>query len=53
MPDECNVAIKGLVAIEVRADTIHAFASTSRIFNRLFNDPAEMGLSPGPGATPG
>ena len=39
---ECVVAIKARVPIEVLADTIHAFPSTSRIFNGLFNDAAEM-----------
>jgi pyruvate/2-oxoglutarate dehydrogenase complex dihydrolipoamide dehydrogenase (E3) component len=35
---ECVVAIKARLSIEVLADTIHAFPSTSRIFNGLFND---------------
>jgi len=35
---ECVVAIKARVTIDVLADTIHAFPSTSRIFNGLFND---------------
>jgi pyruvate/2-oxoglutarate dehydrogenase complex dihydrolipoamide dehydrogenase (E3) component len=35
---ECVVAIKARVKIEVLADTIHAFPSTSRIFNGLFAD---------------
>ncbi len=33
---ECVVAIKASVTIDVLADTIHAFPSTSRIFNGLF-----------------
>ena len=33
---ECVLAIKARVPIEVLADTIHAFPSTSRIFNGLF-----------------
>jgi pyruvate/2-oxoglutarate dehydrogenase complex dihydrolipoamide dehydrogenase (E3) component len=33
---ECVVAIKARVPIEVLADTIHAFPSTSRILNGLF-----------------
>ncbi len=37
---ECVVAIRARVPIEVLADTIHAFPSTSRIFNGLFNDAA-------------
>jgi pyruvate/2-oxoglutarate dehydrogenase complex dihydrolipoamide dehydrogenase (E3) component len=35
---ECVVAIKAAVAIDVLAETIHAFPSTSRIFNGLFAD---------------
>jgi pyruvate/2-oxoglutarate dehydrogenase complex dihydrolipoamide dehydrogenase (E3) component len=35
---ECVVAIKARVPIDVLADTIHAFPSTSRIFNGLFSD---------------
>jgi pyruvate/2-oxoglutarate dehydrogenase complex dihydrolipoamide dehydrogenase (E3) component len=35
---ECVVAIKARLPIEVLADTIHAFPSTSRIFNGLFSD---------------
>jgi pyruvate/2-oxoglutarate dehydrogenase complex dihydrolipoamide dehydrogenase (E3) component len=35
---ECVLAIKARVTIEVLADTIHAFPSTSRIFNGLFNE---------------
>jgi pyruvate/2-oxoglutarate dehydrogenase complex dihydrolipoamide dehydrogenase (E3) component len=35
---ECVVAIKARIPIDVLADTIHAFPSTSRIFNGLFND---------------
>jgi dihydrolipoamide dehydrogenase len=35
---ECVVAIKARVPIDVLADTIHAFPSTSRIFNGLFAD---------------
>ena len=35
---ECVVAIRAHVTIEVLADTIHAFPSTSRIFNGLFAD---------------
>jgi len=37
---ECVLAIKARIPIEVLADTIHAFPSTSRIFNGLFNDAA-------------
>ncbi len=33
---ECVLAIKARVKIELLADTIHAFPSTSRIFNGLF-----------------
>jgi pyruvate/2-oxoglutarate dehydrogenase complex dihydrolipoamide dehydrogenase (E3) component len=33
---ECVLAIRARVKVDVLADTIHAFPSTSRIFNRLF-----------------
>lgn len=35
---ECVVAIKARVTVDVLADTIHAFPSTSRIYNGLFAD---------------
>ena len=35
---ECVVAIRARVPMDVLADTIHAFPSTSRIFNGLFAD---------------
>jgi pyruvate/2-oxoglutarate dehydrogenase complex dihydrolipoamide dehydrogenase (E3) component len=35
---ECVLAIKARVAVDVLAETIHAFPSTSRIFNGLFAD---------------
>ncbi len=35
---ECVLAIKAHVGVDVLADTIHAFPSTSRIFNGLFAD---------------
>jgi pyruvate/2-oxoglutarate dehydrogenase complex dihydrolipoamide dehydrogenase (E3) component len=35
---ECVVAIKARIPVDVLADTIHAFPSTSRIFNGLFAD---------------
>jgi len=35
---ECVLAIKARVPVEVLAETIHAFPSTSRIFSRLFAD---------------
>ena len=35
---ECVLAIKARVTVDVLADTIHAFPSTSRIFNGLFAD---------------
>ena len=38
---ECVLAIKARVTIDVLADTIHAFPSTSRIFNGLFADAAQ------------
>ena len=33
---ECVVAIRARVKVDVLAETIHAFPSTSRIFNGLF-----------------
>ncbi|HEX7472734.1 MAG TPA: hypothetical protein VF323_06610, partial [Candidatus Limnocylindrales bacterium] len=33
---ECVLAIKARIKVEVLAETIHAFPSTSRIFNGLF-----------------
>jgi pyruvate/2-oxoglutarate dehydrogenase complex dihydrolipoamide dehydrogenase (E3) component len=38
---ECVLAIKARVPIEVLADTIHAFPSTSRILNGLFAEAAK------------
>jgi pyruvate/2-oxoglutarate dehydrogenase complex dihydrolipoamide dehydrogenase (E3) component len=35
---ECVLAIKAHVTVDVLADTIHAFPSTSRIFNGVFAD---------------
>ncbi|MBI2763444.1 MAG: NAD(P)/FAD-dependent oxidoreductase [Chloroflexi bacterium] len=37
---ECVLAIRAGVDLDVLADTIHAFPSTSRILNGLFNDAA-------------
>ena len=34
---ECVLAIKARVTVDVLADTIHAFPSTSRILNGLFD----------------
>jgi pyruvate/2-oxoglutarate dehydrogenase complex dihydrolipoamide dehydrogenase (E3) component len=42
---ECVLAIQARVKVEVLAETIHAFPSTSRIFNGLFNA-ALMELNP-------
>jgi pyruvate/2-oxoglutarate dehydrogenase complex dihydrolipoamide dehydrogenase (E3) component len=42
---ECVLAIRARVPIDVLADTIHAFPSTSRILNGLFAD-ARRALSP-------
>jgi pyruvate/2-oxoglutarate dehydrogenase complex dihydrolipoamide dehydrogenase (E3) component len=42
---ECVLAIRARVTIEVLADTIHAFPSTSRILNGLFAD-AKRDLAP-------
>ena len=39
---ECVLAIQARVKVEVLADTIHAFPSTSRIFNGLFADAAKQ-----------
>jgi len=43
---ECVLAIRARVPVEVLADTIHAFPSTSRIFNGLFAE-AARDLVPG------
>ena len=41
---ECVLAIQAHVKVDVLAETIHAFPSTSRIFNGLFADAlAELG----------
>jgi dihydrolipoamide dehydrogenase len=42
---ECVLAIRARVPVEVLADTIHAFPSTSRILNGLFAD-ARQDLAP-------
>jgi dihydrolipoamide dehydrogenase len=44
---ECVVAIKARITIDVLADTIHAFPSTSRIFDGLFTDALRELESPG------
>jgi pyruvate/2-oxoglutarate dehydrogenase complex dihydrolipoamide dehydrogenase (E3) component len=44
---ECVLAIKARTTIDVLADTIHAFPSTSRILNGLFAD-ARRSLSAPP-----
>ncbi len=47
---ECVVAIKARVTVDVLAETIHAFPSTSRIFNGLFADAMrELATGAGPG----
>lgn len=43
---ECVLAIRARVPVDVLADTIHAFPSTSRIFNGLFAE-AARDLDPG------
>ena len=43
---ECVLAIRARVPVEVLADTIHAFPSTSRILNGLFAEAAKE-LAPG------
>jgi pyruvate/2-oxoglutarate dehydrogenase complex dihydrolipoamide dehydrogenase (E3) component len=47
---ECVLAIKAHVKVDVLAETIHAFPSTSRIFNGLFADAAKQLASPTPPA---
>ena len=44
---ECVLAIKARVPVEILADTIHAFPSTSRILNGLFGDAAQVLASSG------
>jgi pyruvate/2-oxoglutarate dehydrogenase complex dihydrolipoamide dehydrogenase (E3) component len=39
---ECVLAIMARIPVEVLAETIHAFPSTSRIFNGLFSDAARQ-----------
>lgn len=46
---ECVLAIKAHVSMDVLAETIHAFPSTSRILNGLFGD-ARRELAKAPGA---
>ncbi len=46
---ECVLAIKVRVPIDVLADTIHAFPSTSRVLNGLFNEAAKR-LAEGTGS---
>jgi pyruvate/2-oxoglutarate dehydrogenase complex dihydrolipoamide dehydrogenase (E3) component len=43
---ECVLAIRARIPVEVLADTIHAFPSTSRILNGLFAEAAKT-LAPG------
>lgn len=43
---ECVLAIKARVPIEILADTIHAFPSSSRILDGLFNDAAKVLAAP-------
>lgn len=47
---ECVLAIKAHISVDVLAETIHAFPSTSRIFNGLFAD-ARRQLGAGRGAS--
>jgi pyruvate/2-oxoglutarate dehydrogenase complex dihydrolipoamide dehydrogenase (E3) component len=44
---ECVLAIRARVAMDVLADTIHAFPSTSRILNGLFADALRLLGDPG------
>jgi pyruvate/2-oxoglutarate dehydrogenase complex dihydrolipoamide dehydrogenase (E3) component len=47
---ECVLAIRARVRMDVLADTIHAFPSTSRILNGLFAQAAkELARQPSPG----
>ena len=47
---ECVLAIKARVTVDVLAETIHAFPSTSRILNGLFADALrELDAAPAPG----
>jgi hypothetical protein len=39
---ECVLAIRARVPMEILAETIHAFPSTSRILNGLFDEAARM-----------
>ena len=39
---ECVLAIQARVKVEMLAETIHAFPSTSRIFNGLFSEAAKL-----------
>jgi pyruvate/2-oxoglutarate dehydrogenase complex dihydrolipoamide dehydrogenase (E3) component len=43
---ECVLAIKARVPVDVLAETIHAFPSTSRIFNGLFDEARQRLDSP-------
>jgi pyruvate/2-oxoglutarate dehydrogenase complex dihydrolipoamide dehydrogenase (E3) component len=49
---ECVLAIRAHVKVEVLADTIHAFPSTSRILNGLFADALRELERPGSVAKP-
>jgi pyruvate/2-oxoglutarate dehydrogenase complex dihydrolipoamide dehydrogenase (E3) component len=49
---ECVVAIRGRVPVDVLAETIHAFPSTSRIFNGLFADARRELDRPGSATAP-
>ena len=50
---ECVLAIKARVTVDVLADTIHAFPSTSRIFSGLFADALkELDRTEAAGQTP-
>jgi pyruvate/2-oxoglutarate dehydrogenase complex dihydrolipoamide dehydrogenase (E3) component len=47
---ECVLAIKARIPVDILADTIHAFPSTSRILNGLFAEAARTLAMPA-GAT--
>src|SRR3954447_10295153 len=50
---ECVLAIKAQVPVDVLAETIHAFPSTSRILNGLFADARRELATPGSVVKPG
>jgi hypothetical protein len=49
---ECVLAIKARTPIDILADTIHAFPSTSRILNGLFAEASRALAQAAPAAKP-